>query len=84
VDSAELRGQTAEANSVRDMVQETAKLWSKHHLTYDQTKHVVKQVRHVLQLTVPTARRRTVDRLDRPQVERLIAAAIAKRSPTAI
>ena len=57
VDNAELRGQTAEANSLHDVVRETTKLWRKQHLTYDQTKHVVAQVRHALQLRVPTARR---------------------------
>lgn len=80
VDNAELRGQMAEANSLRPVIQDTIKLWRKHHLTYDQTKHVVEQVRHALQLSVPTTRRRTVDRLDRAQVERLIAAAYERSS----
>lgn len=80
MDNAVLRGQTAEANSLCCVVQETTKLWRKHHLSYDQTKHVVAQVRQALQLSVPTARRRTVDRLDRAQVERLIAAAYERSS----
>ena len=40
-DPATLRGQSAEAKSLRVVIQETTKLWRKHHLTYDQTKQVV-------------------------------------------
>src|SRR5437870_2710496 len=40
-------------------------LWRKHHLTYDQTKHVVEQTRRDLGLEAPRERRRTVERLDR-------------------
>jgi integrase/recombinase XerD len=39
----EVRGQNYEANSLREVARQTAKLWRKHHLTYDQTKHVVEQ-----------------------------------------
>jgi integrase/recombinase XerD len=72
------RGQTAKAQSRGDLsqvVRETARLWRKHHLDYDQTKYVVEQVRRRLGLTPPATRPRTVERLDRPEVERLIAAA---------
>jgi integrase/recombinase XerD len=75
-----LRGQTADAKSLRRVAQETMKLWRKHHLTYDQTKQVVAQVRHALQLQAPPSRRRTVDWLDRTEVERLIAAAYERSS----
>ena len=40
-DDPTLRGQSAEAKSLRAVAQETAKLWRKGHLTYDQTKQVV-------------------------------------------
>jgi integrase/recombinase XerD len=72
------RGQTAEAPSQTDLagvVRETARLWRKCHLGYDQTKYVVEQVRRRLGLTPPVSRPRTVERLDRAEVERLIAAA---------
>src|SRR3954463_7209166 len=72
------RCQTAKALSRADLagvVRETARLWRKHHLGYDQTKYVVEQVRRQLGLTPPAARPRTVERLDRSEVERLIAAA---------
>ena len=59
---------------------ETVKLWKKHHLSYDQSKHVVEQVRRELSLSAPRARRRTVERLDRFEVERLIAAAYRRSS----
>jgi integrase/recombinase XerD len=75
-----LRGQTVDAKSLRLVAQETAKLWRKYHLTYDQTKQVVAQARQALQLQAPAARRRTVDRLDRTEVERLIAAAYQRSS----
>ncbi len=57
------------------MARETTRLWRKHHLGYDQTKYVVEQVRRRLGLAPPATRRRTVERLDRAEVERLIAAA---------
>ena len=54
------------------MIRETSRLWRKHHLGYDQTKYVVEQVRRRLGLHAPTVRPRTVERLDRTEVERLI------------
>jgi integrase/recombinase XerD len=57
------------------VIRETTRLWRKHHLGYDQTKYVVEQVRRRLGLTPPATRPRTVERLDRTEVERLIAAA---------
>ena len=80
VDEEELRGQTDEANSLKSVVLETVKLWKKHHLSYDQSKHVVEQVRRELKLSAPRARRRTVERLDRFEVERLIGAAYRRSS----
>jgi integrase/recombinase XerD len=73
--STRLRGQTVEAQSLRAVARATAKLWRTHHLTYDQTKHVVAQARRELQLAAPRERRRTVERLDRAEVEQLIEAA---------
>ena len=55
-----------------DVVLETTRLWRKHHLGYDQTKYVVEQSRRRLKLEPPGARRRTVERLDKAEVERLI------------
>jgi integrase/recombinase XerD len=75
-----VRGQTEQAKSLSEVAKETAKLWRKHHLTYDQTKHVVEQARRELQLSAPAERRRTVDRLDRGEVERLIEAAYRRSS----
>jgi hypothetical protein len=47
------------------VVRETARLWCKLHLGYDQTKYVVEQVRHRLGLKPPASRPRIVERLDR-------------------
>jgi integrase/recombinase XerD len=76
--SPERRGQTAKTPSHADLagvIRQTTRLWRKHHLGYDQTKYVVEQVRRRLGLTPPSTRPRTVERLDRAEVERLIAAA---------
>ena len=48
------------------------RLWRKHHLGYDQTKYVVEEARRRLKLQPLGTRRRTVDRLDKSEVERLI------------
>lgn len=76
----EVRGQNQKANSVQEVARETAKLWRKHHLSYDQSKHVVEQTRRELGLEAPRERRRTVERLDRIEVERLIEAAYVHSS----
>jgi integrase/recombinase XerD len=75
VQAGRVRGQIEKANSLRDLARQTAWLWRKHHLTYNQTKYVIEQVRRELRLEAPRERHRTVDRLDRAEVERLIEAA---------
>jgi integrase/recombinase XerD len=75
IQSTRVRGHTGKANSLLNLARQTARLWRKHHLTYDQTKHVVEHVRRELQVEAPKERRRTVDRLDRAEIERLIEAA---------
>ena len=60
--SPEVRGQLETTNSptVHDIILETTKLWRRHHLSYDQTKHVVEQTYRVLKLRPPRERERTV------------------------
>ena len=73
---AEVRGQKAKANSELEVViRETAWLWRKAHLSYDQSRYVVERVRRLLALEPPPARRRVVERLSREEVERLLEAA---------
>jgi integrase/recombinase XerD len=60
------------ADGMGDVVRKTTKLWRKHHLGYDQTKYVVEQARRRLTLRPPSTRRRTVNRLDKIEVQRLI------------
>ena len=60
------------ASSLAEIVSETVQIWRKHHLGYDQTKYVVGQARRRLKLRPLTARRRTVERLDQSEIERLI------------
>ena len=79
----ELRGPTAKAQFASDLsiiIGETSRLWRKHHLSYDQTKYVIEQVRHELKVEAPARRRRTVDRLHRSEVEQLIKSAYQDRS----
>jgi integrase/recombinase XerD len=73
--SGKRRGQEPKAPSRTELaavIRETTRLWRKHHLSYDQTKHVVEQVRRRIGLAAPTHRSRTVERLDRAEVQRLI------------
>jgi len=80
---ARMRGHAPTAHSTGSLaavIRETARLWRKHDLGYDQTKYVIEHVRRELALTPPTGRRRTVERLDRPEIERLIQAAYRLRS----
>lgn len=81
---AEVRGQKETANSnpasLGEVIQNTLKMWKKHHLAYDQSKHVVEQVRKTMGLKSPPERRRTVDRLDAVEVEKLIQAAYQQSS----
>ena len=70
-----VRGQqtnTPFEEGLADVVRETTRLWRKHHLGYDQTKYVVEQVRRGLRLRPSGKRRRTINRLDKIAVERLI------------
>lgn len=78
----EVRGHSDTANSapLADVAREMAKLWRRHHLTYDQTKHVVEAARKELKLTPPRQRQRTVERLDRGEIDALIDAAY-RQSP---
>ena len=72
---AGVRGNTAKAQSSSQLVEivsDTVRLWRRHHLGYDQTKYVVEQARRRLKLRPPGTRRRTVNRLDKSEVERLI------------
>jgi len=73
--SAKVRSRSTNTQSetgLAAVIRETTRLWRKHGLGYDQTKYVVEHVRGELALAPPTGRRRSVDRLDRSEVERLI------------
>jgi integrase/recombinase XerD len=63
-----------------EIISETVRLWRKHHLGYDQTKYVVEQARRRLRLQPMGRRRRTVSRLDKSEVERLIRNAYQSHS----
>ena len=68
------------AGELTDVIAQTLRLWRKAHLGYDQSKYVVEQVRRRLHLAPPLSRQRSVDRLDRAEVDRLIRGARRFRS----
>ena len=68
------------AAGLAEVARATGRLWRKHHLSYDQSKYVVERARRTLFLEPPRTRRRTVERLDYPEVERLIRSAYRDRS----
>ena len=68
------RAKTQSSERLADVINETLRLWRKHHLGYDQTKYVVERVRRRLALEPPRTRNRTVERLDRGEVEHLVHA----------
>jgi integrase/recombinase XerD len=77
------RSQTVKAqfaSGLSAVVRQTVRLWRRHHLTYDQTEYIVERVRHELDVQPPTHRRRTVHRLDRNEVERLVNTAYQDHS----
>ncbi len=80
---AERRGHTSKAQSdagLGAVIRDTTRMWRRHRLGYDQTKFVVEHVRRELALAPPTAGRRSVDRLDRFEVQRLVQAAYRTHS----
>jgi integrase/recombinase XerD len=65
----------AKSNSLHAVITDTLKLWRRHHLTYDQTRYVAKEVRRALTLARPPARQRVIARLSRAEEQGLIAQA---------
>ena len=59
-----LRGQKAIPHSLELVIQQTLRLWRRHHLGYDQTRYVVERVQRRLGLELSHTRKRTVSRLD--------------------
>ncbi len=57
------------------VIKATEKLWRRHHLTYDQTRYVAKEVRRALEIERPRNRVRVVERLSREEEQRLIETA---------
>jgi integrase/recombinase XerD len=71
-----MRTPSANAKStdgLKSLITTTTKLWRSHHLTYDQARHVAKEVRRALALERPKARKRVVARLSRDEERRLIS-----------
>jgi len=70
-----MRTQSQKAKSdsnLQAVIKATQKLWRRHHLTYDQTRYVAKQVRRALELERPQRRTRIIERLSRDEERRLI------------
>ena len=58
--------------SLRSVINATKKLWRQHHLSYDHTRYVSKEVRHALAIERMKIRKRVIARLSREEEERLI------------
>ncbi len=70
-----MRTPSQEAKSNPDLhavIKATEKLWRRHHLTYDQTRYVAKEVRRALEIERPQGRVRIIERLSREEERRLI------------
>src|SRR5215207_3538485 len=67
-------------DSLKALISATAKLWRKHHLTYDQTRYVSKEARRALSIERVKTRKRVVERLSRDEEGRLIQHAYKDRS----
>ena len=57
---------------LRSVINATKNLWRQHHLTYDQTRYVAKEVRHELTIERTKMRQRVIARLSREEEARLI------------
>ncbi len=75
-----LRGQKAKTHALDEVVEQTFRLWRKHHRGYDQTQYVVERGRRRLALAPPRQRNRTVTRLEHSDVERLMQATYRNQS----
>ena len=72
-----MRTPSAKTKSERlqTVITDTLKLWRRHHLTYDQTRYVAKEVRRALAIERPPTRQRVIARLSRAEEECLIGQA---------
>jgi integrase/recombinase XerD len=60
---------------LQTVIKATQKLWRRHHLSYDQTRYVTKEVRRALELERSQVRTRVIERLSRDEERRLIETA---------
>jgi len=70
-----MRTPSAKANSIpalRSVINATKKLWRQHHLTYDQTRYMAKEVRREITIERTKIRQRVIARLAREEEARLI------------
>jgi hypothetical protein len=72
-----VKSETYEPISSRELAAFTVKLWSKHHLSYNQTRYVAKEVRLALKIQIIKARKTVVKRLSREEEKHLVSQASA-------
>jgi integrase/recombinase XerD len=73
-------GKAKSSKTLKSLIADTAKLWRRHHLTYDQARYVAKEVRNSLEIERAKTRKRVVERLSREEEKRLIQAAYRDKS----
>ncbi len=69
----------AGAGELKKLIHTTARLWRRHHLSYDQARYVAKEVRRRLEIERPGKRRRIVARLGQEEQKKFIAQAYKEK-----
>lgn len=76
-----MRAPSQKAKSpLQDIIEATTKLWRKAHLSYDQTRHVSREVRKLLKIERIKTRKRVVQRLSKQEEQKLIREAYKDKS----
>jgi len=72
--------QNSAPKELKQLIDETVKLWRKYHLTYDQAGYVGKEVRHRLGIKRVKTRKNVIHRLSRDEEQKLIRCAYRENS----
>jgi integrase/recombinase XerD len=72
LNNPEARSPIANAKSLKLAIRQTAALWRRHHVSYDDTRAIARAARAQLEIARPRVRRTVVDRLSQDEARRLI------------
>lgn len=68
-----------EKAKLNEVIEDTAKLWRKHHLDYNQVSYVTKQLRKVLDIKLSKSKIQVIQRLSQEEVQSIINLAYEKK-----